>query len=389
MTMIKVIWRSILRGALQIVRRPLYWISIIVTPILIALFFIDLMEEGLPYPIPAAVVDLDQSDVSRNITRTLSGLQMVDVKYKFNSYTEARNAVAEGKIYGYFVIPRNFTHDVLSARSPQITYFSNVSFIVPGSLLYKGFKIGATLASGGVAKSVMTSAGLQPYSIVPMLMPYNSHVHAIGNPWVCYSVYLSNSFIPCSLALMILIVTVYTICHEIKRGTSIEWLRNSNGSIIIAMFGKMLPQTILFCSVGVFIQSLMFGYNHFPMNGSVWNVILGMILFVIACQSFGVFISSVAPNLRIALSICALTGILSFSLGGFSFPVENMYGAIGILSYILPIRYYFLIYIDQALNGIPLYYSRIYYAALLIFPLVSFTMLWNLKRVCKHPVYIP
>ena len=40
-----------------------------------------------------------------------------------------------------------------------------------------------------------------------------------------------------------------------------------------------------------------------------------------------------------------------------------MYGGIAIFSYIVPIRYYFLIYIDQALNGIPIYYSRFYYVA--------------------------
>ena len=32
-------------------------------------------------------------------------------------------------------------------------------------------------------------------------------------------------------------------------------------------------------------------------------------------------------------------------------------------SYILPVRYYFLIYGAQALNGLPVYYSRFYFAA--------------------------
>ena len=66
-----------------------------------------------------------------------------------------------------------------------------------------------------------------------------------------------------------------------------------------------------------------------------------------------------------------------------------MYPELGIFSYILPVRYYFLIYADQALNGIPLFYSRWYYIALLIFPLVPLTLLWRLKRRLKAQVYIP
>ena len=66
-----------------------------------------------------------------------------------------------------------------------------------------------------------------------------------------------------------------------------------------------------------------------------------------------------------------------------------MYGAIGIFAYILPIRYYFLIYIDQSLNGLPLYYSRIYYAVMLGMMLVPLLGLRRLKSRCIHPVYVP
>ena len=125
------------------------------------------------------------------------------------------------------------------------------------------------------------------------------------------------------------------------------------------------------------------------MHCSAWHMIMAMVLMVIACQAFALFVVSVVPNLRLGLSTMALTGILSFSVTGFSFPVQSMYGGIAIFSYLIPLRYYFLIYIDQALNGIPLYYSRIYYAALIVFPLLGSTMLWKLKRHCMNPVYVP
>ena len=37
----------------------------------------------------------------------------------------------------------------------------------------------------------------------------------------------------------------------------------------------------------------------------------------------------------------------------------------------MPIKYYFLIYADQALNGIDLYYSRYYYVILIVYSLLA------------------
>lgn len=383
------IWRSLKREMVQLVRRPIYVVCMIVIPIATAFFLLSLMEKGLPDNVPAAIVDLDHTEMSREIGRTLGSLQMVDIKYKFNSYTEANDAMQRGDIFGFFIIPADFAQKVLSSRKPEISYYTNLTYYVPSSLLFKGFKITSTLASGAVVKTMLTSAGMPEYKIMPMLQPYSLNTHPLGNPWMSYAIYLGNSFIPCALALMILLVTTFSIGIEIKNNSSRDWLNKAKGSIVTAVLGKLLPQTIIFVAVGVFIQSLLFGYYHFPLNGGVWHMIGGMILMVIATQAFALFVFSVLPNLRLALSVCSLVGVLSFSVAGFSFPVDDMYGYLGIFSYILPIRYYFLIYVDQALNGIPLYFSRFYYVALLIFPLVSMTMLWRLKRACMNPVYIP
>ena len=66
-----------------------------------------------------------------------------------------------------------------------------------------------------------------------------------------------------------------------------------------------------------------------------------------------------------------------------------MYGAISIFSWIMPIRYNFLIYIDQALNGIDIWYSRWWYVAYIVFFLLPFTMMWKIRKNFERPVYIP
>ena len=134
---------------------------------------------------------------------------------------------------------------------------------------------------------------------------------------------------------------------------------------------------------------MLYGFSHFPVNGSMPGMVAAMLLFIAASQAFALFICCVIPNLRFALSILSLVGILSFSIAGFSFPVEQMYGAIGIFAYLLPIRYYFLIYINTALNGYELFFCRWDFVAMIAFLLLPLSMLWKLKRYSLNPVYIP
>ena len=183
---------------------------------------------------------------------------------------------------------------------------------------------------------------------MPQLQPVPTAVHELGNPWISYSVYLNNTFIPGMLQIMILLTTVFSIGTEIKHGTSREWLARSHNSVVLAITGKLLPQTVLF-----FIMM------------------------------------SIAPSLRIGLSIAALFGIISISITGFSFPVPAMYPPFQLLSNIFPLRHYFLIYADQALNGIPLYYSRMHYLYLFLFAIASLPLLKRLKTALQNQVYVP
>lgn len=377
------------RSVQQLVRRPLYWVGIFVLPLFIFLFMAGLMEEGLPIKAPGAIVDKDGSSLSRQISQNLAGMQMIDVADTYNSYTDARQAVQEGKIYGFFLIPENFQADLLAGRKPVITFYTNMTYFVPASLLFKTFKATAVYAKAGVAVSVIESVGFDSPNMAALIQPVNIAARGINNPGLNYAIYLNNSFLPCVLQLMIMLITCFSLGQEIKYGTSVRLMSMADGSVIKAMAAKLLPQTICWIIIAVFLESWLYGWNHYPMHGSWFWFTLSEIMFVFACQGFGLFIFSVLPNLRLSLSVCALLGILSFSIAAFSFPVQSMYGAIGIFSYILPIRYNFLIYIDQALNGIHVYYSRIWFVAYIIFMLLPFTMLWRLKKAMLKPVYAP
>lgn len=376
------------RSVLQIVRRPLYWCLFFLLPLFCILFLSDLMSNGLPDKAPAAVVDKDGTSMSREITQTLNSMQLVDIVSMPDSYTEARHQVQEGKILGFFLIPENFESDLLAGREATISFYTNMAYYVPASLLFKTFKSTAIYTKAGVAASVIQEVGINT-DTGALMIPVNITTRPIHNPGLNYSWYLCTSFLPCVLQLMILLTTCFSLGQEIKYHASRRLLDMAGGSVLRAVTAKLLPQTIIWIVIAIFLESWMFRWQGYPMHGSWWWVTLSEILFVLASQGLALFIYGLLPNLRLSLSVTALTGILSFSIAAFSFPMESMYGAVGIFSYVMPIRYNYLIYIDQALNGIDIYYSRYWFAAYFIYLLLPLLTMRRLKKAMLKPVYVP
>lgn len=361
----------------------------LIVPICMIAFFVWILSPGLPLKVPSGVVDLDHSQMSRNVVRSLNASELIDVTEQPVDYHDAMQKVQTGEILGFFMIPENFEADAVAGRGPVLTYYYNLSIYVPGSLMFKGFKTIGVTATGALAETNLVDRGAPESLAGVVLQPIDVDIHPLGNPWMNYAYYLCPSFLFGVLELMIFLMTAFSITQEIKLGISPQWLETAGGKIGTALIGKLLPQTVIFSILGIAMNVLLFRYLHFPMNGSELWMNIGMVLMVIASQSFAVIICAVLPNPRLALSICSLVGILAFSIAAFSFPVEAMYGAVAIFADILPVRWYFLIYGDLALNGYAIYFARYYFICLLVFPMLAVVAAPMMKRMLKQPVYVP
>ncbi len=380
---------SLWRGAVQLVRRPMYVLMIVIMPVLCAWFLMDLLKTGSVQRVPVAMVDLDRSGVSRRLARNLGSFQQVEITNHYTSFAQAKDAVQRGRVMGFFLIPEDFEENLLGGRQPVLSYYVNYAYFAPGSMQYKSFKTISVMVGGSVVQTVMRTVGLRDEAIKPLLLPYATHVHMPGNPYLNYNYYLNASFVPTLLSLFILMVTAFALGTELKTGLSVRWLRRAGDNIVVALWGKLLPQTVLFTVVGWFIQWMMYVKFHFPLNCSPWAMILAMPLLVMANQGFAVTMFCFAPNFRFGTTLCTLFGMLSFSFCGFSLPAESMYPWVAAIGHMMPSKYFFLITTDQALNGLPLYYSRVYYAVLIAFTLLPLPLLWRLKHEAADPVYIP
>ena len=382
---LKVMRREILR----IATKPMYLFCMVIAPLFCFLFFTTLMENGLPTNLPAGVVDLDNTATTRNIIRNLDAFQQTQIVAHYPSITEARQAVQRGEIYSFYYIPKGTTEEALASRQPKVSFYVNYSYLIAGSLLYKDQRTMSELASAAVGQATLLAKGATEDQALAFLQPVVISTHALNNPWLNYSVYLCNTLFPGILMLLIFLTTVYTIGTELKDKTSKELMQLADNSIVTALVGKLIPQTVTFFIMATFYNVYLYGFLHYPCHSGIFPMLLAGLLLVLASQAFGVFLFGLFGSLRLALSAASLWGVISFSISGFTFPVMAMHPTLQALSVLFPLRHYFLLYVNLALNGYPVIYAWHAVTALLLFMLLPFFFLKRIRTAMLHYVYIP
>ena len=384
-TILKIARRELRRMA----SKPIYWFCMIAAPLFCFVFFTSLMAEGLPTDMPLGLVDNDNTTTSRSLARNLDAFEMTSIKEQYANVTEAREAVQRGDIYGFYYIPKGTTRKAQRQELPVVSFYTNYSYLVAGSLLYRDMRTMSELASGAASRTVLYAKGATERQAMAFLQPIVIDSHAINNPWLNYNVYLSNVILPGLLMLFIFMVTVFSIGTEVKYNTVHDWLIMARGSMFHALAGKLLPQTLIFVLIGIAFAIGLYGVLHFPCHCGLPTMLLVMFLGIIGAQGLGVFMFAMLPTLRMSLSFASLWGVISFSICGMSYPVMAMHPTLQGLSLLFPLRHYFLLYVNCALDGYPLMNAAPYVVGLLLFAMLPLLLLRRLKKMLLVVPYIP
>lgn len=378
-----------LREVRIMLHNPMYGCCMVVFPILAMIFFTSLMDEGLPEDMPVGVVDLDNTTTSRSLIRRLDGFQSSKVVAHYTSVAEARRAIQENQIYAFLYIPKGTTDDILASRQPKISYYYNLASIMSGSLLMKDLKTISTLGSAGVGQATMRAKGYTQEQIMAFLQPIRIDLHQVGNPYTNYNSYLSTVFVPGIMMLFIFMISAYSLGMELKFDTGKEWLAMADNRIVVAIIGKFLTQALIWLALIFFYEFYVFSILGFPHQGSVGMLILLAVLEVFAAQGFGIFAFGLMPSLRMSLSVCSLWAVLSMSMAGSAFPVMGMDGALQSLSWLFPLRHYYMVYQICVFNGFPLLEAWFHFVAMVGFMLLPWFVISKIKNAMLTYVYIP
>ena len=367
----------------------IYRFCMVLFPILVIFFFTSMMDDGQPLNLPVGIVDLDNTSTTRALSRRLDGFQMSKVVAHYPNLTEARRAIQRNEIYGFLYIPKGTTEKLLASRQPKISYYYTYTTIAAGSMVMKDMKTISTLGSAALGQATLRAKGATDRQIQALLQPITIDLHQIANPWTSYNVYLTTVMVPGIIMLFILLISSYSLGTELKFNTSKQWLQKADNNIMVAIIGKFLPQMLIWLAIVYGYEWYVFYHLGFPHLGSSWLLVLLGLMQVLSAQGFGIFAFGLMPSLRMSMSISSLWAVLSISMAGSAFPVMGMDAPLQSLSWLFPLRHYWMMYQTCVFNGFPLIESWFHFAALIAFILLPWLVINKIKNAMLTYVYIP
>jgi ABC-2 type transport system permease protein len=235
----------------------------------------------------------------------------------------------------------------------------------------------------------MRAKGYTQDQIMAFLQPIRVDLHQVANPWTNYNLYLSAVFVPGIMMLFMFLISAYSLGMELKFNSGKDWVERADGNIIVAILGKFIPQALIFLLLIFFYEFYIYEVLQFPHLGDMWDIVLLALLQVFGSIGFGIFAFGLAPSLRMSMSICSLWAVLSFSLAGSAFPVMGMDRPIQALTWLFPLRHYYMLYQITVFNGFPLIDAWFHFVALVGFTLLPWFVIRKIKNAMLTYVYIP
>jgi ABC-2 type transport system permease protein len=367
-------------------RAPLYLMMLAGLPAAATLVIVGIFGSGAARDLPIAVVDLDGSALSREAIRMIDATGGVRVASVERDAGVAQRLVAEGRIYGFVVVPERFEKDVARGAAPSLSAFYNSQFILPAGLIKNALVNAVGTLSGRVEVRQRMGAGESFADAVAHVEPIGLDIHTLFNTELNYVTYLVSALLPTLLQIFILTISVHAFAIELRDGTAGEWLEAAGGSVFRAIAGKALPYVVQSGLLGLLMVSFMYGWLGVPFRGDLAIVAWSTAVFGAAYVAMGFAFAASTGNLRLGTSVAAFYCAPAFAFVGVTFPTEAMPVVGQAWSSLLPVTHYLRILVQQGMRGAPADVSWHTFTILTAFALAPWPLLtWRMARLMRNP----
>ncbi len=298
--------------------------------------------------IPTAVCDLDNSRISREFVAEFSNSGYFDLRYFVDEMEHIDGLIDNGEVALAIVIPNDFGNELTADKSPQLQIIADGSDANTGTIGLNYASMIVSEYSGDILMKTLerrTGIGNAP-------KPVKAEIRVWYNP----ELKSRNFMIPGVLALLLMVITLIltslAIVKEKEIGT-MEQLIVTPIKPYQLIVGKLTPFTLIGLvdiALVLLVATLWFGV---PVRGSVFLLFFLCAVFLLTTLGLGLLVSTVSRNQQQAM----MTSIFFIMLpmiyfSGFVFPIPNMPPIFQYFSYLLPLRYFFVIIRGIFLKGV-------------------------------------
>ncbi|HEY6952616.1 MAG TPA: ABC transporter permease, partial [Bacteroidota bacterium] len=289
--------------------------------------------------IPTVVCDHDNSSTSRDLIRTFTSSGYFNIVKYLRQPSEVDEQIDDGHASIAIVVPADFEHKITSGESAPLQVIADGSESNSAGI---GMSY-ATLIVGRYSEKIVIESlvrrGLR--SAIP------GRVSGEIRVWFNPELKSRNFMVPGVLALLLMVMTMILTSLAIvkeKETGKMEQLVVTPIKPYELMIGKLAPFLIIGVIDVVLVVLFTNVFFDLPVKGS-FALLMGLcMIFLMTTLGLGLFVSTISRTQQQAM----LTAIFFFMLpmiffSGFVFPIQNMPKIIQYVTYLIPLKYFFII----------------------------------------------
>lgn len=322
------LWSAWLQALATIGRDKGVLLLLVAAPVLYGFFYPWFYADEVLTRVPVAVVDLDRSSLSRQITRFAEADPRIEVRLVTASEREAKEALWRGEVEGYALIPAHLKRSVVRGEEALVRVEGNGAYALLNKAVQYGFAEAVGSVSAGIEIRKLQAAGQSAQQAAASRNPVQLQMVALFNPTEGY-----GSFVVPAVALLILQQTLL-MGAAMLTGTWVE--AGQHRARAHTWLGRLLALCTLGWVSGLFYFGWIFVLHDYPRGGNPLGALALLACYVPAIAALGALIGLWVGNRERALQVLLFTTLPMAFVAGFSWPVEALPEPLQWLRWLLP-----------------------------------------------------
>jgi ABC-2 type transport system permease protein len=269
-----------------------------------------------PRHLPTAFIDRDNSTFSRSIVNAAVNSTFMEITHRPVNEEAAEKLIREGKVNFIFMIPENFSRDLVRGDKPQILIVADATDPSASSGAVNSMK---EIVRSGLRRDLSGSlsfAADAPPSVDVVL-------HKRYNPAAITQYNIIPGLLAIIIAMTMTMITAVAITREKERGT-MENLLAMPIKPLEMMIGKISPYVIIgYVQTCIVLLAAQYVFE-IPIAGSLAVLFAGVTIYIIVNLMIGFLFSSIANTQMQALQMTFFLLLPQILLSGFLFPFLGM-----------------------------------------------------------------
>ncbi|MDK2986010.1 MAG: type transport system permease protein [Clostridia bacterium] len=316
---------------------------IFLIPLLVSLLLGYQFQGGRIKNIPTAIIDLDNSSLSRSIVSEIKANEIFAVKHYAGSYHQLQRLIHENKARVGVVIPEDFSKDLKEYKAPKVlVLYDGSQMAVTSAAKARMSEILLTLKTAFVIKTIEGKLNLPPAKALNRALPMSFEIRTVNNPTRNYG----NFLIPGMIIALI----------QVGLAMAGVGLVDGDGNKSFPLLIKNLVYGFL-GSLAVFLAlGVLYLFFNIPYTGTLPGGILITYVYVTAVVALGIAVGTIIPSRLFATQVAAILVLPSSILGGYTWPLLAMPAGYQVFGNFLPFTHYAEVLRDLTLKNIGMEY---------------------------------